>query len=861
MAFRLSLRCCADPLDELDLVMDGWQTTGPAYQDYQFLTPARTAEIEAETLVDDYVPFSDGHYASDLGIVTGPVLQFGYPPRDSDDNPFGGLLNDRIRITRVPDPWEGETEDDTFEWFQEPEYQEGTELPAWDYKQVNRLGAGRDFFYISEPIGDLYRIVVLLRLDTEHQSVVFLVYRNADLPDDENDVIIRSLAGLHPEQTLSVFVHRMKRGDYAFTVSDATNDEPIELTIVGPPEFTIPVNVDTVVAPQTGTKVKIEGVLGNTAANGEELDVTGHETNPNKFTVDGSTGNGAYAGGGLVRITEPLSGEMTSASIEASSVALQAPAANALVVEGATKRTFPKRIEITGGAGVRIEGCSDINFVGDPEAPELLLRYSQGEVRLRDVSRWSTIGPKTGEVTDVTGGELLPFTPVDNVLTITLPDSPKWRFADLFVAAQDGHGPFSRGDFDESEYAAEISSGLALPSEGISVEVVFSGDDDVITFTFDDPELTWPEEVLIGIYLPIIVTSVDHKLVEGEQVIFGSQYPEAEGNIFAPAFLYTHLPPSLTELVTGTTVIESAWQEDVTEVATVLAVLDDDRFVIGEHWGPIVYTLEEDPDTEDEYEILNIEFRLHRSTTGRILDFRRSEGGLSVLVPSPNRLRAGIPIHLAEDSTSDFGNDVRGRCEVVDLIEYDELGATSSQVLTISSGDLLIFSFGQPWSWYEGGTVLTPGVSTPAEVQTAFEAWVGFELDGDDPSMTFIGPGTGDYETWEYTLHHDPGFEEAIAALETSSPLIVLYAPPPIGVVVDRASPALPIADGTGATWKGSGQCGRSERIEVAGCEFDWHTVKLMRHLGEARGSAEDDIPPPEFRGTRATISIELPVA
>lgn len=66
------------------------------------------------------------------------------------------------------------------------------------------------------------------------------------------------------------------------SITGATNASPIEITSAGH-------------GLQTGNIVKITGVTGNTAANGTFV-VT--RTGANTFTLDGSTGNGAYVDGG-----------------------------------------------------------------------------------------------------------------------------------------------------------------------------------------------------------------------------------------------------------------------------------------------------------------------------------------------------------------------------------------------------------------------------------------------------------------------------------------------------------------------------------------------------------------------------------
>ena len=70
--------------------------------------------------------------------------------------------------------------------------------------------------------------------------------------------------------------------DYAMIVSAATNASPIQIT-TGTHGLT------------TGNRVTITGVVGNTAANALWTVTVVDSTN---FTLDGSTGNGAYTSGG-----------------------------------------------------------------------------------------------------------------------------------------------------------------------------------------------------------------------------------------------------------------------------------------------------------------------------------------------------------------------------------------------------------------------------------------------------------------------------------------------------------------------------------------------------------------------------------
>ncbi|MFP6763179.1 MAG: FG-GAP-like repeat-containing protein, partial [Planctomycetaceae bacterium] len=83
-------------------------------------------------------------------------------------------------------------------------------------------------------------------------------------------------------------------GQVSFSLSDATSDEPIEITA----------SAHNLV---TGDRVRITGVVGNVAANGV-FSVT--VVDALRFTLDGSTGAGNYASGGDVfRLIDPRLGQ------------------------------------------------------------------------------------------------------------------------------------------------------------------------------------------------------------------------------------------------------------------------------------------------------------------------------------------------------------------------------------------------------------------------------------------------------------------------------------------------------------------------------------------------------------------------
>lgn len=82
-------------------------------------------------------------------------------------------------------------------------------------------------------------------------------------------------------------------------VSAATNASPIVVTVTSPHYL------------QTGDSVIISGVSGNTAANGSWV-IT--RTGDNTFSLDGSTGSGAYTTGGTVYIDRPTCDKTLSGS-------------------------------------------------------------------------------------------------------------------------------------------------------------------------------------------------------------------------------------------------------------------------------------------------------------------------------------------------------------------------------------------------------------------------------------------------------------------------------------------------------------------------------------------------------------------
>lgn len=91
-----------------------------------------------------------------------------------------------------------------------------------------------------------------------------------------------------PTLVYHLFYHDRPNQPRTFAINAATNASPIEITVTASAHRLA-----------TGDRVSISGVSGNPAANGTW---TITKTAANKFTLDGSTGNGAYTSGGTVTV-------------------------------------------------------------------------------------------------------------------------------------------------------------------------------------------------------------------------------------------------------------------------------------------------------------------------------------------------------------------------------------------------------------------------------------------------------------------------------------------------------------------------------------------------------------------------------
>lgn len=133
-------------------------------------------------------------------------------------------------------------------------------------------------------------------------------YRSSDAPPPESNL---QWWLYEEEPTVAFYMPWIENSrNNAQTVSAATNTTPIQVTI----------NVNTVSFFKTGQRVTISGATGNTAANGTwTITVVGPN---NVFLLNGSSGNGTYAGGGSVTTEGYFSGSDTS---YASRILLQSP--------------------------------------------------------------------------------------------------------------------------------------------------------------------------------------------------------------------------------------------------------------------------------------------------------------------------------------------------------------------------------------------------------------------------------------------------------------------------------------------------------------------------------------------------------
>jgi hypothetical protein len=104
---------------------------------------------------------------------------------------------------------------------------------------------------------------------------------------------IRAPAPVVGERIVFEFPTPLRSGDIRLNVTDATNATPIVVTTVAPHDL------------ENGETVTISGVTGNTAANGT---FTVANKTATTFELAGSSGNGAYAGGGVVLLPQPVKG-------------------------------------------------------------------------------------------------------------------------------------------------------------------------------------------------------------------------------------------------------------------------------------------------------------------------------------------------------------------------------------------------------------------------------------------------------------------------------------------------------------------------------------------------------------------------
>ena len=133
-------------------------------------------------------------------------------------------------------------------------------------------------------------------------------YRSSDTPPPESGTLDWAIYEIETQASNYLQLPDFNRSNYAIT--GATNTTPIQITY----------NVNTLTGFQTGQKVTISGVLGNTAANGTW---TITSTGSNTMLLNASSGNGTYtANTGTVTRTGYTGGQGLSYN---SKIILQSP--------------------------------------------------------------------------------------------------------------------------------------------------------------------------------------------------------------------------------------------------------------------------------------------------------------------------------------------------------------------------------------------------------------------------------------------------------------------------------------------------------------------------------------------------------
>jgi hypothetical protein len=134
-------------------------------------------------------------------------------------------------------------------------------------------------------------------------------YRSSDTPPPETGTMDWWIYEIETQASNYMQLPDFNRSSYSVTA--ASNTTPIQITF----------NVNTLSGFRTGQKVNISSVTGNTAANGTWV-ITINPSNPSVVTLNGSSGNGTYTGGGSITRVGYTGGESLSYN---SKVLLQSP--------------------------------------------------------------------------------------------------------------------------------------------------------------------------------------------------------------------------------------------------------------------------------------------------------------------------------------------------------------------------------------------------------------------------------------------------------------------------------------------------------------------------------------------------------
>jgi hypothetical protein len=271
--------------------------------------------------------------------------------------------------------------------------------------------------------------------------------------DGKDDVLLTS--GISPGQVVV-----MANATMGGTISNATNANPIVITSANH-------------GLSTGQKVVISGVSGNTAANGT---FTITKVDNDRFSLNGSTGNGAYTGGGTWVLTDTITGA-TGAGVSP----IVITSANHGLSTGA-------RVTITGvGGNTNANGTFTITRVDNDK---FSLNGTTGNGAYSGGGSWTTalgFNTKAYLVDDGTQGVAIVDTNEDGLADVVTANPPGHDFS---VLLGNGDGTLRT--------AVNVSTSPNRPN-GIAVgDVNKDGLADVVTFNNSPNSATTFVSILLG---------------------------------------------------------------------------------------------------------------------------------------------------------------------------------------------------------------------------------------------------------------------------------------------------------------------------------------------------------------------------